>query len=97
MKRDWVTTLWMGPCWNPKQGYCVAGLAWPVFLACHSLFSRDLPIDIMPCPSPDNWEGQEVNQTAHGKNNHFLLAVVLIKANGCKRFSEVLLLCHDRG
>lgn len=26
-----------------------------------------------------------------------LLELVLIKANGCKRFNEVLLLCHGKG
>lgn len=70
MKRDWVTTLWMGPCWNPEQGYCAAGLAWPLF-SCRSPFTRDVSIDIMPWASLDTWEGQEVNQAAHGgKKNH---------------------------
>lgn len=77
---------------------CWLGLA-PVFhrrlLACRSPFGRDLSIDIIPWAGLDNWEGQEVNQAAHGKKS--LLELVLIKANGCKRFSEVLLLCHGRG
>lgn len=79
---------------------CWLGLA-PVFhrrlLACHSPFSRDLSIDIIPWANLDTWEGQEVKQAAHEKKNHSLLELVLIKANGCKRFSEVLLLCHSRG
>lgn len=49
---------------------CWLGLA-PVFhrrlLACHSPFSRDLSIDIIPWANLDTWEGQEVKQAGHGK------------------------------
>lgn len=80
-------------------------LTWPPFSTEGSLplaaLSAGINKLLYALASPDRWEGHEANQAAHGGSQgwkiHSLLGLVLIKANGCKRFSEGLLLCHGRG
>lgn len=80
-------------------------LTWPPFSTEGSLplaaLSAGINKLLYALASPDRWEGHEANQAAYGGSQgwkiHSLLGLVLIKANGCKRFSEGLLLCHGRG